>query len=92
MTMDRVLCFITGVALTLGAMGWVSEYRVRLAERGAFIERMLVHDEALRLALTNPVERGLAISQAVSNVLSRGARHPAARDDIPVGGKASTTR
>ena len=90
MTRRDLAHVLLGAVLVLSAMGWWSEFRVRLAERAGYerwearaVEHMAIMDGALRLAAQNPVERGLAISEAVTirDYLKRTAKHPSVRDD-----------
>ncbi len=85
---DRLIHLGVGLAIGSLLLGWVQEREIRHAERAAFdrwesrvAQHVAITDEALRLALTNPTERGLAWSQAVRNVLSRAAHDPGVVDD-----------
>lgn len=95
---DRLIYVLVGVALTIFAVGWWAEYRVRLAERQAYAQledRALTHinilDEAIKLGVTSPVERGLAYSEAVGRHLRRAQRDPAATD-APTPARGATKR
>lgn len=88
---------LLGLLIAGLAMGWYSEYRVRLSERAGYerwearaIEHQAIMDTALRLAAQNPVERGLAISESVTirDYLKRTSKHPSVRDDGPTKGRA----
>lgn len=79
-----------GLLIAALAMGWYSEYRVRLSERAGYerwearaIEHQGIMDTALRLAAQNPVERGLAISESITDYLKRTQKHSSVRDDGP---------
>lgn len=87
---DRIIHILLGVAVTIFAVGWWGEYRVRQAERTSYeqwearaAQHILVTDEALRLALTNSAERGLAYTQAFVNVMARAKRDPSVVDIAP---------
>jgi len=86
---DRAIHLLVGMLITIFAVGWWGEWRVRQTEQLSFArweiraaEHILVTDEALRLALTNPVERGLAYSQAFTNVMTRARRDPSVVDGV----------
>ena len=88
---------LLGAVLVLSAMGWWSEYRVRVTERAGYerwearaVEHMAIMDGAIRLAAQNPVERGLAISQSITNYLMRTEKHSSVRDDPGAPHRAAT--
>lgn len=99
MTRRDLAHVLLGAVLVLSAMGWWSEYRVRVAERAGYerwearaVEHMAIMDGALKLAAQKPVERGLAISESITAYLARTAKHPSVRDDSPPHSAAAPAR